>query len=138
MHCAAICFSAGLALISARSVLAADRTSWEAVKQFEAKHPGVLRVGGEVLGPKLVRKVNPEFPKPLRLKFRELSPIIVEAIVTETGDVLDPTVVMSAHPDLDPLVLTAIRQWKYEPARRRGKRVPVFLTVTVLLEPTPA
>jgi TonB family protein len=138
MRRSAVCFLAGMVLIAAPSALAAGQRDREAVKRFEAKHPGVLRVGGEVVGPRIVRQVNPDFPKPLRLKFRELSPIIVEAVVTETGDVLDPTVVSSAHPDLDPIVLAAIRQWKYEPARKRGRPVQVFLTVTVLLEPAPA
>ena len=138
MRRAAVCVCAGLLLIAARPDLATGETGQEALRRFETRHPGVLRVGGEVVGPKLLRKVNPDFPKPLRLKFRELTPIIVEAVVTETGDILDPTVVRSTNPDLDPIVLAAIRQWKYKPARKRGKPVPVFLTVTVLLEPAAA
>jgi TonB family protein len=85
--------------------------------------------------PKIKSKANPEWPANLRLRFQELSPIIVEAVITETGDVADPCISSFVHPELDLLVLAAIRQWKYEPARRNGKPVPVFLTVTVLLEP---
>ena len=122
-----------LALTTSLVVGAEDRKG--AVRRFEAKHPGVLHVGGDVKNPKLKRKVDPKWPEGMRLRFQELDPIIVEAVISEVCEVLDPTVVGAVHPELDPLVLAAIRQWKYEPAQRKGKAVAVFLTVTVLLEP---
>jgi TonB family protein len=109
-----------------------------ALRRFEARHPGVLHVGGDVKPPKIKARVDLKWPANLRLPFRELNPIMVEAVITESGDVTDPTIISLAHPELDPLVLAAVQQWKYEPARRRGKPVAVFLTITVLLEPTHA
>ena len=41
------------------------------------------------------------------------------------------------HPDLNPSVLAAMRQCRYEPALNNGKPVAVFLTVTILLHPAP-
>src|SRR5689334_9977990 len=81
------------------------------VKSFEAKHPGVLHVGGDVKAPKLKRKVSPKWPDDLRLRFQELDPIIVEIVVTVGGEVEDPTVVGTLHAQLDPLALDAIQQW---------------------------
>jgi TonB family protein len=55
-------------------------------------------------------------------------------VVSEKGEVVDPTIVISAHPDLDRRVVTAVRKWKYQPARKNGKPVKSFVTVTVTLE----
>ena len=130
--------AAAAVLASALSLLAEGSTEMhEAMKRFESRHPGVSRVGGDVTPPRVIQKVHPQFPKK-RLSFRQFTPIVLEAVITETGEVADPTIVMSGHPDLDPIVLAAVRQWKYEPARRKGKPVAVFLTVSVTLDPAPA
>jgi TonB family protein len=110
---------------------AKSKTLAEATEDFETRHPGVLRVGGDVEGPKVVRRVDPEFSESDRKKKRELSPIIVEAVITPGGEVIDPAIVSSGNEDLHPAVLAAIRQWKYEPARQKGRPIAVFLTVTV-------
>jgi TonB family protein len=103
----------------------------EAAKTFEAHHPDILRVGADVEGPKVVRMVNPQFSKAELAKYRELGPIVVEAVITPDGDVIDPTILSSGNEDLHPAVLAAVKQWKYEPARQKGEPVSVFLTVTV-------
>jgi TonB family protein len=131
--------TAGLVACSASVSRAADSQQLsDAIKRFEASHPGVLRVGGDVKPPRLVRKVEAQLPKPARMKFREFTPIILQAVISDVGDVVDLTIMKSDHPDLDANVLAAVRQWKYEPARRKGRPVAVFLTVTVLLEPAAA
>jgi TonB family protein len=107
----------------------------KAVAAFEAAHPGVEKVGGDVGPAKLARHVNPSFPeKPRRL----LGPIMLIAVVSKTGHVVDPTVVISADPELDRCVLIAVRKWEYKPARKHGKAVDSFLTITVTLDPAPA
>lgn len=103
----------------------------QAMAKFEAAHPGVHRIGGEVEAPVLVRSTNPEFPKDSWKKKRILGPIIVEAIVSATGQVVDPTIVSSGNDDLWPAVLAAVGKWEYQPARLKGKSVPVFMIITV-------
>lgn len=85
-------------LSSALGAIAEEKAPVEAYKAFELRHPGVLHVGGDVKGPKLRHKVDPKWPDRLKLRFQELSPIIVEAVVSESGEVLDPTIVGTAHP----------------------------------------
>jgi TonB family protein len=112
---------------------AAEKHSLEkAMKHYEAAHPGVLVVGGEVKQPKVVRKVEPNWESIPREKRTQRGPIMVEAVITTEGTVLDPVVISESQPNLDPLFLAALRQWKYEPARKDGKPVPVFLVVTVM------
>jgi TonB family protein len=98
---------------------------------YEARHPGVFKVGGDVKPPKIVRRVKPNFERIPARRRTYRGPVIVYAVVTEQGKVFDPVVVSAAQPDLDRVVLSAIRQWRYEPALRNGREVPIFLTVTV-------
>jgi len=100
-------------------------------RAYEAAHPGVHRVGGVVTEPRELSRVNPRFPETARKRKRVLSPIVLMAVVSETGTVLEPTIIRSDHPDLDPAVLEAVKQWRYEPTRVNGRPVAVFLTVTV-------
>jgi TonB family protein len=107
------------------------------IRAYEAAHPGVLRTGGAVSEPREVVHVKPVFPEAARAKRRVLSPIIAIAVITEAGAVVDAAIVSSAHPDLNPSVLAAMRQCRYEPALNNGKPVAVFFTVTILLHPAP-
>ena len=105
---------------------------------YEAAHPGVLRTGGAVGEPREVVHAKPVFTEEARSKRRRVfSPIVAMAVISESGAVVDPAIVSSAHPDLNPSVIAAMRQCRYEPALKNGKPVSVFLTVTVLLHPAP-
>jgi len=114
-----------------------QREAEKAIAAFEAAHPGVEKVGGSVKAAKLVRQPKPQFPEAPR-KGVGLRPIMLIAVVSENGDVLDPTIVMSADRDLDRHVLDAVRKSKYQPARKDGKPVKSFITITVTLDPGPA
>jgi hypothetical protein len=103
-----------------------------AMARYEARHPGVLRVGGKVKAPKNIHHVAPDFDSLPPEKQRYSGPIMVYAVVDTAGTVVDPVIVSRAQPDLDAVVLKSIRQWRYEPARRAGKAVPVFLVTTVM------
>ena len=76
---------------------------------------------------------TPQFPEELKKKKRELSPILVECVVSKEGAVEDPEVLSTANADLHPYVLDAIRKCRYEPAQEKGQPVEVFLVVRVLL-----
>jgi protein TonB len=94
-------------------------------------HPGVLKIGAEIKPPKLIHQANPNWEKIPAEKRKYRWPIILEAVITAKGEVLAPQVLSGAQPNLDPVVLEAVRQWKYEPATLQGKPVAAFLTVTV-------
>ena len=103
----------------------------QASAKYEALHPGVLKVGGDVKPPKVSRRANPDWEKLPPDKRTYRWPIIVEAVITAKGEVLASQVLSGEQPNLDPLVLEAVRKWKYEPATRDGKPVSVFLTIAV-------
>jgi outer membrane biosynthesis protein TonB len=122
-----------LLLAGAATTIAQNGQAIEkAIAAFEAAHPGVVKFGGDVKPAKLVRHVDPDFPQGQRSK---LTPIMVIMVVSEFGEVVDPTVVISSQPEIDRRFLAAVRRWRYEPARKNGKPVRSFLTVTVTLEP---
>jgi len=122
---------AALAVVS--SVQAGEKHSLEkAMKEYEAAHPGVLVVGGEVSEPKIVHRVKPNWESVPREKRFQRGPIVVKSVITVGGAVRDPVVVSEPQPNLDPIFVAALKQWKYEPARKNGKPVAVFLVVTVM------
>jgi protein TonB len=88
-----------------------------------------LTVAGDVRAPVLVRKVEPAYPEAMR-KGRMEGTVLVEAVITERGDVVDARVVRSTHPLLDKPALSAIQQWRYEPATLDGRPVRVYVTIT--------
>src|SRR5450756_490165 len=69
------------------------------VRAYEAAHPGVFRVGGDVSAPVELSRVKPAYPEAALNKQRALTPIMVMAVVSEAGTVLDPQIVSSDYPD---------------------------------------
>lgn len=121
-----------LALLLCACAAAQSRQAAEkAIAAYEAAHPGVEKIGGDVKAASLARHVDPDFPKASR---KSMSPIVVMMVVSEFGDVVDPIVVMSAHPDLDRRFLAAVRKWKYKPARKNGRPVKSFLAATATID----
>jgi protein TonB len=57
--------------------------------------------------------------------------VILEAVITTSGDVQQIHVLRSVNPLLDEAAVRAVRAWRYRPATLNGRAVPVYLTVTV-------
>ena len=97
----------------------------------EAPHGAgqIFRVGGDVLAPKLLNRVEPSYPRAAREKRIE-GVVILEAKLTESGNVSDIAVLKSVHPLVDEAAVQAVRQWRYSPATLNGTPVSVYLTVT--------
>jgi periplasmic protein TonB len=79
--------------------------------------------------PVRVRDVSPVYPETARMA-RVQGVVIVEAVISTTGDVVEARVLRS-QPLLDQAALDAVRQWKYTPSLLNGVPVPVVMTVTV-------
>ncbi len=62
----------------------------------------------------------------------------IELVVGEDGSVNEARIVRSSFeppwPEAEAAVISAIKQWKYEPAVFDGKPVPVCLTVVVAVQ----
>jgi periplasmic protein TonB len=89
-----------------------------------------LRIGGDVKAPQLLQKIEPSYPEPAR-KARLEGVVILEAIITASGNVEEVKVLKSVNALLDASAVKAVQQWKYKPATLNGRAVRVYLTVTV-------
>lgn len=88
-----------------------------------------VRVGGEISAPRLVHRVEPEYP-PIAVSALIEGMVILEATVDHTGAVKDARVLRS-HGVLDEAAVRAVEQWRYEPLLLNGTPTPFVLTVTV-------
>jgi protein TonB len=88
-----------------------------------------VRVGGEISAPRLVHRVEPEYP-PVAVSALIEGMVILEATVDHTGAVKDARVLRS-HGVLDAAAVQAVEQWRYEPLLLNGAPTPFVLTVTV-------
>lgn len=70
--------------------------------------------------PKVVFDVAPSLPPALR---RRAATVVVTFYVTADGRVESPTVFKSSDPEFDACVLSALRQWRFEPGRRNNQPV---------------
>jgi len=85
---------------------------------------------GEITPPVVVTRVEPKYTEDYR-KARISGVVIVEAAILTDGSVEKARIVKSAAPDLDMAALDAVRQWKFEPAKRGGQVVPVQYNLTI-------
>jgi protein TonB len=88
-----------------------------------------VRVGGDISAPRLVHRVEPEYP-PIAVSALIEGMVILEATVDHTGAVKDARILRS-HGVLDEAAIHAVEQWRYEPLLLNGRATPFILTVTV-------
>lgn len=96
---------------------------------------GPSRIGGEIKTPKVVKRVEPAFPKSVRQEM-EGGPgsaiVVVEAIITRQGCVRSVRLVgPSRWPKLNSSALLSVAQWTFEPGTLNGKPVEVIFNLTV-------
>jgi protein TonB len=88
-----------------------------------------VRVGGAISTPRLLHRVEPDYPEiAVRALIEGL--VILEATVDTHGAVKDARVLRS-HGVLDEAAVRAVEQWRYEPLLLNGTPMPFVLTVTV-------
>ena len=85
-------------------------------------------VPGQVAPPRLIYKVDPDFPPGLR---REgvTGVVAIEATIDRFGRLLNPRVSQSSDSRLDDSALAAVRQWRFKPATLNGEAVEVLFQV---------
>jgi TonB family protein len=96
-------------------------------------HEKVYKIGGDVSAPVLTHAVDAEFPDARRKAGKKgLEGVtVVGLIVDSKGMPLDIQVKRSLAPDFDKSAIDAVRQYKFEPAMRKGKPVAVEITIEV-------
>jgi TonB family protein len=57
--------------------------------------------------------------------------VLLEALISDKGEVIAVEVARSLHPDMDRAALQAVRAWKFEPARRDGQAIYVTARIPI-------
>lgn len=91
---------------------------------------GPYRPGSGITPPRLLREVKPDYTDEARR--RGLSgEVVLEIVVQRNGSVGDVRVLQGLGGGLDARAVAAVRQWRFEPATRRGTPVDVMVEVAV-------
>ncbi len=87
----------------------------------------------EISPPKVVHRVEPKYPE-VAQRARIQGTVVLEIVIDKNGNVQEARVVRSI-PVLDPAAISALKEWKYKPARdRHGHPVSVYFLVSVKFE----
>jgi TonB family protein len=91
---------------------------------------GPYRPGSGIEPPRLVREVKADYTDEARRR-NLTGDVVLEIVVRRDGSVGDVTVLQGLGSGLDQRAIAAVRQWRFEPARRRGAPVDVIVEVAV-------
>jgi len=91
--------------------------------------PPAIQAVGEVKPPKLVRRVEPDYPG--IAKEARVQGVVILGATTDIYGRVTAVRVLKSIPLLDEAAVTAVRQWVYEPLMINGRPRPVTFTVTV-------
>lgn len=89
-----------------------------------------LRVGGDVRPPVVIQRAEPVYSPEARAA-RVSGIVIVEARISETGNVDDVRILKPLPFGLDQAAAEAVRQWKFRPGVKDGIAIPVVFNLTV-------
>ena len=91
---------------------------------------GLYKIGGGVSAPVPLNQVEAEFSdEARRAKYQGVC--LIQLIVDVHGDPLNPRVQRALGMGLDEKAMEAVRKYKFKPAMKDGKPVPVMITVEV-------
>jgi TonB family protein len=91
---------------------------------------GAYRVGGGVSRPKPIYSPDPEFSDEAR-KNKYQGTVVLRLIVTADGRTSDIHVIRSLGMGLDEKAVEAARQWRFDPAKKDGRPVPVEVDMEI-------
>jgi protein TonB len=91
---------------------------------------GAYRVGGGVSPPKVLFQPDPEYSEEAR-KAKYQGTVVLWVIVGPDGRVHDIKVSRGLGLGLDEKAIEAVRQWKFDPARKDNQPVPVQVSIEV-------
>lgn len=91
---------------------------------------GLYRVGGGVSAPVPIFKVEPEYSEEAR-KAKFQGTVVLSIVVDEQGHPKNFRVVRPLGLGLDERAIEAVQKWRFRPAQKDGKPVPVMATVEV-------
>jgi TonB family protein len=90
------------------------------------EQPIKIKKGDHVLPPRVIHSTNPTMPRG-----GILGTVAVQGVVGTDGRLHDTSIRRSLSPPNDIAALDVLKEWKFEPAKKDGKPVPVKTTVEV-------
>jgi len=91
---------------------------------------GVFRVGGGVSAPRAIDTPDPEYSEEAR-KAKYQGTVILWLVVSPECKPQQIRVQRSLCMGLDEKAIEAVRNWRFEPAKKDGQPVPVMINVEV-------
>jgi TonB family protein len=91
---------------------------------------GVFQIGGGVSAPRAIFTPDPEYSEEAR-RAKHQGTVVLWLVVGPDGRPRDLRVLRSLGLGLDEKAMEAVRQWKFEPARKSGTPVAVRINVEV-------
>ncbi len=87
----------------------------------------VYDLAAGITPPRVVKQVNPSYPT--NRGVRAVGSVIIALVVSSKGLPKNPHVVKGLDKDLDESAVEAVKEWRFEPARKNGKAVAVRVSV---------
>jgi TonB family protein len=91
---------------------------------------GAFRIGGNVSAPLCIYCPDPEYSEEAR-KARHQGVVVLWAVVDENGRAQQIRIQKSLGLGLDESAIRAVQNWRFRPAERFGKPVPVYMAIEV-------
>ncbi len=89
----------------------------------------VVRVGGNIVTPKMIKKVAPEYPD--LAKASRIGAVIIMEAQVDTHGLVQSVNVLKGHPLFDEAAIAAVKQWRYRPLLLNGEPTEFIVTVTL-------
>ena len=105
--------------------------AWATPEKAEAAEADTL------VRPVLVAGNMPEYPETGR-SLGIQGVVLLEALISDKGEVVAVEVARSLHPEMDRAALNAVRGWTFEPARRDGEAIFVTARIPIRFVLMPA
>ncbi|HEX7807963.1 MAG TPA: energy transducer TonB [Thermoanaerobaculia bacterium] len=98
-----------------------------------ADQPELVRVGGDVIAPVVLKRTEPEFPEEVRRSMVTRSLLVIaESIITREGCVRDIRLLgQSPEPQLNASAVLALSEWTFKPGMLNGQVVDVIFNLSV-------
>ncbi|HEV8431925.1 MAG TPA: energy transducer TonB [Thermoanaerobaculia bacterium] len=96
----------------------------------QARTLNAIHQGTDIVPPRRTRGVEPKYTPEAR-KARVFGIVIVEVIIDTTGRVVAARILKALPFGLSQAAIDCVKQWRFTPAMRHGRAIPVFYNLTV-------
>jgi len=92
----------------------------------------IYHVGGAVSRPQLIHRIDLDDDRLSHL--RPAGALILAAVISKRGTIENARMLKPADPEVEAMLLGAVRQWRFRPAMKDGKPVSVYYTLTLNID----